>query len=410
MTELIRMEFKKIYRKRMNIFVTLCCFFATVLFFSLPFIQYRAWNENGIMLTKDEAVSYKKKCYNALAGTLTEERIARDIEEYQMIASDPDHLITERGGEVSFTDEIYFGYLAPRQSYLNMIGNTYIYNGMGAVNIPGIAPDDISGFYEARNETVKQRIADNTYLNETEQQYWLKKSLSISSPYEYGYVLGWANFGDTAGMLMICMLGICIAIAPVFAGEYQTGTDAIILSTRYGKNKTVTAKIIAAILFGTVVFAVNAAAALLIPLMTFGMEGGSLPLQIMDNTCPYDLTFAEAAFMTIAIAFIVMLGLTSLTLLLSAKMKSSYTVLIIDVMIIFVPVFTGTGRTSLSSHILQLLPYQALSGLSQFKQYFSWSFGNIVLNLFSMTVLVYLLLSALALFLASLSFKKHQVQ
>lgn len=410
MTELIKLEFKKIYRKKMTIFVTLCCFLATVLFFSLPFIQYRAWDENGIMLTKGEAVSYKKKCYNALAGTLTEERIAQDIEEYQMIASDPDHLITERGGEVSFTDEIYFGYLAPRQSYLNMIGNTYSYNGMGAVNIPGIAHDDTSGFYATRNETVKQRIADNTYLNETERQYWLNKSLAVTSPYEYGYVLGWSNFGDTAGMLIICILGICIAIAPVFASEYQNGTDAIILSTKYGKSKCVIAKIIASILFGTIIFAVNAAASLLIPLMTFGMEGGSLPLQIMDSTCPYDLTFAEAAFLTIAIAFIVMLGLTSLTLLLSAKMKSPYPVLIIDVMIIFVPVFTGTGRTSLSSHILQLLPYQVLSGLSQFKQYFSWSFGNIVLNLFTMIVLVYLIISILSLFFAGLSFKKHQVQ
>lgn len=291
-----------------------------------------------------------------------------------------------------------------------MIGNTYNYNGLGAVNIRSIAPDDISRFYAARNETVQQRITDNTYLNETEQQYWLNKSLAVTSPYKYGYVLGWANFGDTAGMLIICMLGICIAIAPVFASEYQTGTDAIILSTRYGKSKTVTAQIIAAILFGTVVFTVNAASALLISLMTFGMEGGSLPLQIMDSTCPYDLTFAEAIFITLAIAFIVMLGLASLTLLLSAKMRSPYPVLIIDVLIIFVPVFTGTGRTSLSSHILQLLPYQALSGLSQFKQYFSWSFGNIVLNLLAMIVLVYVIISALTLFLAALSFKKHQVQ
>lgn len=91
-------------------------------------------------------------------------------------------------------------------------------------------------------------------------------------------------------------------------------------------------------------------------------------------------------------------------------MKPPYPVLIIDVLIIFVPVFTGTGRISLSSHILQLLPYQSLSGLSQFKQYFSWSFGNIVLNLLTMIVLVYLTISALALFFAGLIFKKHQVQ
>lgn len=409
MSELIKLELKKLCRKRMTVIVTLCCFLATILFFSLPFIQYKAWDENGVMLSRGSAVSYKKACYDAISGVLTEERITQDMEEYQEIASDPDNLITERGGEISFTDGIYYGYLVPRQSYLKMIGNTYINNGMGASNITSVSLENGANFYEARDSAVKDLIEINTYLNETEKSYWLNKSLSVTSPYEYGYVLGWSFFGDTSQMLIICILGICISVAPVFSNEYQMGTDAIILSTRFGKSKLVAAKIISAILFGTVVFAVNAAVALLLPLMTFGADGGNLPLQIMDSTCPYELTFKEATFIMIGISYVIMLGITSFTLLLSAKMKSSYSVLIVDILIMFVPIFLGTGKTSFWSHVLFLLPYQALSGLSLFKQYFSYSIGNIVVNLITMIASGYLIVTVVAIPLAVVHFQKHQV-
>ena len=101
------------------------------------------------------------------------------------------------------------------------------------------------------------------------------------------------------------------------------GTDAVILSTKYGKSKVIYAKIISSLLFGTVTFVMNCTIALLLPLLTFGVEGGNLPLQIMDSYCPYALNFSQAAFIVIGIAYFVMLGLLAITLLCSSKMKSS---------------------------------------------------------------------------------------
>lgn len=98
MAELIRAELKKICRRKLTIIVTSVCFLLTVLFFLLPFIQYVTWDVNGNRLSGSDAVSYRQERYNELSGALTEERIESDIQEYQDIYSDPENLITERGG------------------------------------------------------------------------------------------------------------------------------------------------------------------------------------------------------------------------------------------------------------------------------------------------------------------------
>lgn len=116
------------------------------------------------------------------------------------------------------------------------------------------------------NKTIVERISDNEDLNKLEKNYWIQKALAVDTPFEYGYALGWSNFGSASEMLIVCIIGICIAIAPVFAEEYRTGTASIILSTRYGKNKVITAKIISALLFSTIIFLINAFIAIVIPL------------------------------------------------------------------------------------------------------------------------------------------------
>lgn len=410
MSELFKLEMKKLCRRKLTVIVTIGCFLATVLFFFLPYWQYKTWDENGMMLSRRDAVAYKQNCYNHISGVLTEERITRDLREYQEMYHNPENLMAERGGETSFRDEIYYSYLVPRNSYLNMLGNTYVYDGMGHLHIPEISLENGADFYQTKDETINTRINSNPDFTNVEKTYWEQKSARIAEPYEYGYVLGWSNFGDTVQMLIICILGICIAVAPVFVNEYQTGTDALVLSTRYGKTKVIYAKVFSSILFGTVVFAINAATALMLPLMTFGAAGGDLPLQIMDSTCPYALTFAQSAFVLIGIAYAVMLGLLSVTLLCSAGMKSAFSVLIIDVLMIFLPVFFGGGENNLWQHLHHLLPYHAITGISLFKEYFSYSFGNIVINVIVMIVLCYGALALITLPLAGRGFRKHQVQ
>lgn len=93
---------------------------------------------------------------------------------------------------------------------------------------------------------------------------------------------------------MFSLLAVCIVIAPVFSGEYQAGTDAVILSAKYGKTKLTTAKIVASYLFGFAAFTLHIIVAFGLPLVAFGVDGWNLPLQINGTTVPYPLTFLQA--------------------------------------------------------------------------------------------------------------------
>ncbi len=89
-----------------------------------------------------------------------------------------------------------------------------------------------------------------------EKEYWLEKSNNTKIPFEYDFYYGYSNLYSTYEMLIIGVIAICICLASVFAGEYQNGTDKILLTTKYGKSKGVTAKILASYIFASIVFTI----------------------------------------------------------------------------------------------------------------------------------------------------------
>ena len=207
---------------------------------------------------------------------------------------------------------------------------------------------------------------------------------------------------------MFALLAICIVIAPVFSGEYQAGTDAVILSAKYGKTKLTTAKIAASLLFGTAAFILHVVVACGLPLAAFGTDGWNLPLQIANTTIPYPYTFLQAALINIGVIYLVLLAMIGVTLLLSAKMKSPYAVLIILVPLLSIPMFlTPNGTTGAYNLLLFLLPYR--STMPEFGKYISYQFGGMVFDVLTVRAVLYTVLTVIMLSLARLGFKKHQV-
>ena len=96
-------------------------------------------------------------------------------------------------------------------------------------------------------------------------------------------------------------MAACVAAAPVFAGEYQDRTDALVLSTRHGKGRLVAAKLVAAFLLSTAIYALYAAVVVGVPLAFFGADGAGLPLQSIRLSIPYDVTMAQAVGICVGI-------------------------------------------------------------------------------------------------------------
>ncbi len=250
--------------------------------------------------------------------------------------------------------------------------------------------------------------APSRELSAQQKEYWGNMSSKVETPLQYGYHEGWEIIMSSFELLMFALLAVCIVIAPVFSGEYQAGTDAVILSGKYGKTKLVTAKIISSMLFGVLAFTLHVTVAFGLPLAAFGADGWNLPLQAAGLTIPYPFTFLQAALTNLGVIYLVLLAMIALTLLLSAKMKSPFLVLVILVPVLFLPLFLSpNGTAGAYNLVLFLLPYRC--AMPEIGKYVSYQIGGLVLDAFSMRAILYAALTAVMLPLARLGFQKHQV-
>ena len=406
---LVRFEFLKILRKKSTLIIMAVSLLVTGFFFGLPILQFQTYNQDGI-IKGAEGIAYEKEQYARFSVPLTEEYIQSTIREVQELFKNPENVGND-GNEQFLIGDAYWNEIAPREKLLNLIATTYgkpeEYSGYNS--LPGLDVTNGASFYPTMKERMGTLLnTPSRSLSQEQKEYWSSKADRVVTPLQYGYYEGWEVIISSFELLMFAILAVCIVIAPVFSGEYQAGTDAVILSGKYGKTKLITAKIAASFLFGTVAFVLHMVVACGIPFLAFGTDGWNLPIQIANTKIPYPYTFLQATLINIGIIYLVLLAMIGLTLFLSSKMKSPYLVLMILVPVLFIPMFLApNGTTGAYNLILFLLPYR--STVPEFGKYISYQFGGFVFDALSMRAVLYSVLTVMMLPLARLVFKKHQV-
>ncbi|GAA0741660.1 ABC transporter permease subunit [Clostridium oceanicum] len=414
MFNLIKFELRKMGKKRFNIITILVSVIITIITFSMPITRFEYRGIRGHR-TGLKAIELKKQDAKKLPTKVTENQVAKDIKDYQRLFSNPKNTIKKENGQLSLKNSVDDKYVIPKFNYLLMISENYYEpddQGYDFSNLRRLKLKNGAKFYETRKNKI------STFLNmnhkggnysDSEKKFWINKTSKIKAPYSYGYYTGWSALLKYIGALFFTLLAIIIIVAPVFSGEYQCGADSIILSSKYGKTKIIKAKIIAAFAFATIIFVLNLIFALAIPLLAFGTSGWNLSIQIQDTMIPYSTTFLKTTFMFIGIIYVVILGTVSFTLLLSSKFKTSFTVLIVQIVILFISLFMKEGaENGFFNHILYLLPSKAIN--ADVLTYLSYSFGGITVSLLLMRVIVYGAIGVISLPFARNAFRKHQVQ
>lgn len=406
---LVKYEFLKILRKKSTLIVMTVSLILTGFLFGLPVIQYQIYNQDGVIKGAD-GIAYEKRQFADLSVPLSEEYVVGTIREVQELFENPDNVGSD-GKEQFLIGDAYWNGVAPREKLLNLIANTYSEPNemLGYNNLPDLDIEEVPSFYPAMDAKIQTLLNSSSQaLSQEQKEYWDSMAGRVDTPLQYGYYGGWEIIISSFELLMFALLAICIVVAPVFSGEYQSGTDAVILSAKYGKTRLTMAKIAASLLFGTAAFLLHITVACGLPLAAFGIEGWNLPLQIANTVIPYPFTFLQAVLINIGIVYLVLVAMIGLTLLLSAKMKSPYLVLMILVPVLFIPMFlTPNGTRGAYNLILFLLPYR--STMPEFGKYISYQFGGLVFDALTVRAVLYILLTIIMLPLARLGFKKHQV-
>lgn len=407
---LIKYEFLKILRKKSTRIVMAVSLILTAFLFGLPILQYQIYNQDGVLKVL-EGIAYDKEQHLNLSVPLSEEYITEAIRKVQQLFENQDNVGYD-GTEQFLIGDAYWNDIAPREDLLNMIAKTYAdpNETTGYNKLPDLDVSDGANFYRAMESKIETLLnAPSRKLSDEQKEYWRSMAGRVETPLKYGYFKSWEIIMSSFELLMFAILAICIVVAPVFSGEYQAGTDAVILSGKYGKTKLITAKIMASFLFGVLAFTLHIVVACGLPLAAFGVDGWELPMQIANTVIPYPFTFLQAVLVNIGIIYLILFAMISLTLLLSSKMNTPYLVLIILVPVLFFPMFlTPNGTTGAYNLTLFLLPYRAT--MPEIGKYISYQFGSLVLDAFSVKGILYVALIVIMLPFARLGFKKHQVE
>lgn len=409
MKRLVQYEFLKILRKRSTWIVLAVSLLVTAFLFGLPVLQYQTYNQDGV-IEGAEGIAYEKEQSALLSVPLTDAYVAQTVRTYQQLFKDPSNVGYD-GNEKFLIGDAYWNFVAPREKLLRVIASNYDSPGesSGFNQLPDLDLSNGAHFYQTRTDKIESLLsAPSRALSNEQKEYWRGLSSQAEAPLQYGYYEGWEIIINSFELLMFALLAVCIVIAPVFSGEYQAGTDALLLSGKFGKTKLTSAKLFSSLLFGLLAFSLHIVVACGLPLAAFGADGWNLPLQIANTTIPYPFTFLQAVLANLGVLYLVLLAMIGLTLLLSAKMKSPYLVLAVLVPVLFLPMFLSpNGTTGFYNLALFLLPYR--SAMPELGKYISYQFGGLVLDALCTRAILYAALTAVMLPLAGLGFRKHQV-
>lgn len=414
MGKIIKFELLKIIRRKSSMVMVFFSMVIMLYLFGGIAFQESTYDENGTSYRGLKAIAKEKEAFQEISYKMTEEQITKDIVEYQNEFNNPDNVTYMDGGNtVFFKDEVYWRFLCPKKDYYTMISenydNPFEYGGFS--KLPQISTEKGAEFYKFRlqkiNKMLNQEYQDANYT-QAEKNFWLNMNEKVEQPFVYGYAEGWMNLIKSTGLWFFMILAICVCLAPVFASEYQSGMDALIFTSKYGKSKVIGAKIIASYIFGSAVFVIDVIISITTVLIPFGIEGWNLQVQIMDTVIPYPLNFLEAVLLYIVIAYLIVLAFISFNLLLSVSMKTPYPVIIIDAVLLIIPLFMSYSETNyIYNHVYPLFPTKALEmSLSYFTDY---RLGGLVISWPMMIVVLYIILAAVMLPFVWRRFIKHQI-
>ena len=184
-----------------------------------------------------------------------------------------------------------------------------------------------------------------------------------------GYVDGWLSTSRNMVRVFVALaLAVIIMLAPIFSGEYE-GVDNIILTSKYGKTKCATAKVIAGIITAILTTTLVAAINLLLAFVFYGTEGLDCsilfaPSDYVEAFIPFNITCGTLLKYQILLAFTCTLSVTGITLFLSAISKNQIVAFVVSMAIFLFPVLLPITEVNPLFRLVGLLPIYHVLAIS----------------------------------------------
>ncbi|KGM95721.1 ABC transporter permease [Clostridium botulinum] len=411
MGTLIKYELKKIF-KRKSTKVSLVVMLLWLLCWCSIIIKNNDYTDkSGKGINGLKSIELKQEGVKKHEGYLSKEKLTNVFNDYQKIIKGSKNY---QPNSKRLKNEAFANYV-DKYEILDLLREDFSYaDTLNYDIIDSLHSKDIKDFYKRRDKKVKE-ILNKKYshgsYSQSEKEYVLSLNEKISKPFYFNYFDGWKDILKMLFpvMVMLIALVISICVAPIFALEYQTGADSVILSTRYGKNKLIIAKILAVLLCATFVYFGLILIVTLGMLWCYGIEGWNAAFQVISIKSVYPYSVLEIYLLGVALGYLVILAFSSFIMVLSSKIKTS-SIMVISGLLIFVPILVRRDKENLAlNRLMNFFPANAVNTFVNFSSYDTYSFKNIVL----LAPQLITMLSVIGIFIcvpiAFYSFRNHEV-
>ena len=413
MNTLLRYECKKLLDRKFTVITFLTLMLCVIALSFLIISENTYYNKEGVRISGMEAIQANKTSQAIPEGKLTTEKLLDAFHQYQTVVNNPSNY---EGTSDNLKDDVYVTEVKPYDNVLSLLRRNYSPTGSYDHYILSSVTDEmINQFYEMRHAKIQELVnMDYSYGNysQIEKEYILNKDNKIETPFSYNYTDGWSDILQRGFFTIFLLIGlaVCVIIAPIFSYEYQTGADAVVLSTLSGRKRVIYAKILAGFLVSNGIFFFTTGFFMIINFVAYGLQGWNASFQILSFTSFYDLTILQVFLRGILLNYLVIMAVMAITMLLSSVCKTSFGAVIISALWVFVPLFIPSSKSSkVFNYIINLLPAKALDTYTVFSVYDVYSLGKTVISLPIVILLFSTFIVLIALPLAHRSFSRHQV-
>lgn len=351
--ELLKLEHKKLWRRKSVQIGVLLCFLYIVIFGGLLSYQWFQFGSPedftssfGNNFDGYTNIREKQEYAKQWEGDLTEETLQAMVEDYQ------ERVQTEDISAYEMTDWISLNSLVQTLwPELEEADNPYIM-------LNYIDPSQLTDLEEQREKAVNNFLEINGQTG-AEGEYFLSMNANIDMPLKYRWTEGWsfvtADFISGCGVVFAIFLAV--AIAPIFCGEWHNNTRALITTTKYGWNKIAIIKVLVSLIFALELYSIITVSSILLQIIFLGTEGGDLPIQCIKILAVAPWTVLQAEIYEYGYLLLAALGYTGIVLLCSALAKTNYVSLIISLAIVFVPMAISQFLPLWGQKVLDLIPF-----------------------------------------------------
>ena len=394
--KMLKYEIKKVFAKTscriavwlMAALLAVICWFAC----GVSYVNSEGISESGYQAVRKLRLERK-----AWAGYLDEETLQLVIEKNAEIAASPE----ANSKEVNQNNIAY----ARKQGFRDIrdLLNYSYSDGFREYNYykaDSLTSEDAGAFYKNRIRLLAEWLEEDgkEQFGEKEKEYLIRQYEELETPMYYDYSEGWRQlFEYSPSVIMIFVLILGFLVAGIFGNEFTWKADSVFYSSKHGRDRAVRAKLRAGLWITTVFYWAVMLIYTGIVLALLGADGANCPIQAHFSGWKsfYNITVWQEYLLIAAGGYIGSLFFALLTMLISARTRSTVLAVIVPFVLVFLPSFLSNIQSAWVNKVLGLLPDRLLQISAQLKYFDVYAVGNTVMGAVPLLLILYGVVSVL---------------